>query len=67
MAAFWKLVPIPAAADWDALFTVERANFLDNIAKIFRRKCEFDSMREVPFIPKANGLALATTNHLSQS
>jgi hypothetical protein len=31
-------VSIPAAADWDASFTMERVNFLDNIAKAFLRK-----------------------------
>jgi len=32
------LVPTPAAADWDASFTMERVNSLDNIAKAFLRK-----------------------------
>jgi hypothetical protein len=36
------LASIPAAADRDASFTMERVNFLGNIAKAFRRKCEFD-------------------------
>src|SRR5262249_83878 len=31
-----------------------------------QRKCEFDQMREVPFVPKADGLALATS-HLARS
>jgi hypothetical protein len=60
------LVPTLAATDWDASFTVERVNFLDDIAKAIRRKCEFDQIREVPFVRKAGGLALAT-NHLAQS
>jgi hypothetical protein len=36
------LVPTPAAADWDAPFTMERINLLENTAKASRRKCEFD-------------------------
>ena len=60
------LVSIPAASDWDASFTVERINIWENAAKASRRKCEFDKMREVPFVPKAHDLALATS-HLVQS
>jgi hypothetical protein len=62
-------VSTPPAADWDASFTVERINLKQNAAKTFRRKCDFDHMREVPFILKANRLALATnaTSHLVQS
>src|SRR5262249_32828643 len=60
------LVPAPATAQWDALFTVERINLQENTAKASRRKCEFDQMREVPFVRKANDLALATS-HLPQS
>jgi hypothetical protein len=59
------LVSTPAAADWDASFTVECINFKENTAKASRRKCEFDQMREVPFIRKADDLALATS-HLAQ-
>jgi hypothetical protein len=39
---FLDLASILAAADWDASFTMERVNFLGDIAKAFRRKCEFD-------------------------
>ena len=60
------LVPTPAAADWDAPFTVEGVKFWENTAKVSRRKCEFDQMREVPFVRKADDLALATS-HLAQS
>src|SRR5262249_32946082 len=60
------LVPTPAAADWDAPFTVEGVKFWENTAKASRRKCEFDQMREVPFVRKADDLALATS-HLAQS
>src|SRR5215831_10201760 len=35
-------------------------------AKASRWKCEFDQIREVPFVPKADDLALATS-HLAQS
>jgi hypothetical protein len=59
------LVSTPAAADWDASFTVECINLKENTAKASRRKCEFDQMREVPFIRKADDLALATS-HLAQ-
>jgi hypothetical protein len=38
----------------------------ENAAKASRRKCELDHMREVPFVPKADDLALATS-HLVQS
>src|SRR5215472_6872212 len=61
------VVSTPAAADRDASFTMERVDFLDNIAKAFLRKCEFDKMREVPFGPKADGLPLVTATHLVQS
>jgi hypothetical protein len=60
------LVSTPAAADWDASFTVERINLSQNIAKAFQRKCEFDQMREVPFVRKPDELVLATS-HLAQS
>ena len=60
------LVSTPAAANWDAAFTVERINLQQNIAKAFRRKCEFDHMRKVPFVPKADDLALAMS-HPAQS
>ena len=60
------LVSIPAASDWDASFTVERINLWENAAKASRRKCELDQMREVPFVCKADDLALATS-HLAQS
>src|SRR5919204_6419930 len=60
------LVSIPAAADWDASFTVERINLQENTAKASRRQCELDKMREVPFVRKADDLALATS-HLAQS
>jgi hypothetical protein len=55
-----------AATDWDASFTVERINCQENTAKASRRKCEFDQMWEVPFVRKADDLALATS-HLAQS
>src|SRR5262249_33769396 len=58
------LVSIPAAADWDASFTVKCIN--ENTAKGSQRKCEFDHMREVPFVSKADDLALATS-HLAHS
>ena len=38
----------------------------ENAAKASRRKCELDQMREVPFVCKADDLALATS-HLAQS
>ena len=60
------LVPTPAAPDWDASFTVKRINLQDNAAKGSRRKCEFYQMRKVPFVHKADDLALATS-HLAQS
>src|SRR5262249_36832074 len=56
----------PAAAGRDAGFKMERLNLLANTAKASRRKCEFDQMREVPFVRKAGDLALATS-HLAQS
>jgi hypothetical protein len=59
-------VATSAAADWDASFTMERINLQENTAKAFWRKWEFDEMREVPFVPKADDLALATS-HLAQS
>jgi hypothetical protein len=40
--------------------TVERINLYQNIAKAFRRKYEFDQMREVPFVRKPDELAFAT-------
>jgi hypothetical protein len=48
---------------------VERINLWQNIAKAFPRKCEFDQVWEVPFVRKADKLALATnvTSHLAQS
>ena len=63
------LVSTPAASDWDASVTVERINLWQNIAKAFPRKCEFDQVWEVPFVRKADKLALATnvTSHLAQS
>jgi hypothetical protein len=60
------VVPTPAAADWDAPFTVERINLFENTAKAPRRKCEFDQMREVLFVREAGYFALATS-HLAQS
>jgi len=64
------LVPTPAAADWDASFTVERINLshqsLVRHCESLPAKCEFDQMREVLFVPKADHLALATS-HLVQS
>src|SRR5262249_20387577 len=60
------LISTPAAADRDASFTMERINLLENTAKASRRKCEVDQIREVPFVPKADDLALATS-HLAQS
>jgi hypothetical protein len=57
----FDLVSTPAAADWDASFTVERINLKENTAKASRRKCEFDKMREVPFVRKADDFALATS------
>jgi hypothetical protein len=60
---------VPAAADWDVSFTVERINFWKNTVKAFQRNYEFDQMREVPFIRTADKLALATDlrSHLVQS
>src|SRR5262249_32834561 len=46
------LVSTPATADRDASVTMERINLLENTAKAFRRKCEFDQMRKVPFVRK---------------
>src|SRR6516225_7516230 len=48
---------------------MERIHLQENTAKAFRRKCEFDQVREVPFVRKADKLALATnvTSHLVQS
>jgi hypothetical protein len=46
----FDFVSTPAATDWDASFTVERINCQENTAKAFRRKCEFDEMREVSFV-----------------
>jgi hypothetical protein len=66
MELLFSLVSTPAAADWDASFTVERINLWENVAKASRRKCEFDQMREVPFVRKADDLALATS-HLAQN
>src|SRR5262245_23380080 len=60
------LVSTPAAADRDVLFTMESINLLENTAKAFRRKCEFDQIREVPFVREAGDFALATS-HLDQS
>src|SRR5262245_58637450 len=60
------LVPAPATSHWDASVTVERINLYENTAKASRRKCEFDQMREVPFVRKADDLAFATS-HLAQS
>src|SRR5262249_21341918 len=60
------LVSTPAAADRDASFTMERINLLENTAKASRRKCEFDQIREVPFVRKAGHSALAE-RHLAQS
>src|SRR6516162_10352765 len=40
-------------------------NLWENTAKASRRKCEFDQMREVPFVRKADDLAFATS-HLAQ-
>jgi hypothetical protein len=53
----------------DASFTMERINLLENTAKAFRRKCEFDQMRKVPFVRKPDKFAFATnvTSHLAQS
>jgi len=59
---WFDLVSTPAAADWDASFTMERINLLENTAKASRRKCEFDQIREVPFVRKADDLALATSH-----
>ena len=59
------IVSTPASADRDASFTMERINLLENTAKASRRKCEFDQIREVPFVRKAGDLALATS-HLAQ-
>src|SRR5215831_9275977 len=59
------LVSTPAAADWDASFTMESINLLENTAKASRRKCEFDQMREVLFVRQADDLTLATS-HLAQ-
>src|SRR6516165_6523553 len=56
------LVSTPAAADWDASFTVERINLQQNIAKAFRRKCEFDQMREVPFVRMPDQFAFARSH-----
>src|SRR5262249_22725058 len=61
-----NLVSASAPADWDASFTMERINLKQNTPKAFRRNCEFDQIREVPFVPKADDLALATS-HLAQS
>jgi len=58
----FDFVSTPAATDWDASFTVERINCQENTAKASRRKCEFDQMWEVPFIPKAEDLALARSH-----
>jgi hypothetical protein len=60
------LVPAPAAADRNALFPVERVKLWEGTAKAFRWNCEFDQMWEVPFVPKADDLALAMS-HLAQS
>jgi hypothetical protein len=60
------LVSTPAATDRDASFTMERVNLLENTAKASRRKCEFDQIREIPFVRKADDLALATS-HFPQS
>jgi hypothetical protein len=60
------LVSTPAAADWDASFTVECINLKENTAKASRRKYEFDRMREVPLIHIPSDLGL-TTAHLPQS
>src|SRR5262249_51232300 len=46
----FDFVSTPGATDWDASFTVERINCQENTAKAFRRKCEFDEMREVSFV-----------------
>ena len=48
---------------------MERINLLENTAKAFRRKCEFDQMRKVPFVRKPDKFAFATnvTSHLVQS
>jgi hypothetical protein len=59
---WFDLVSTPAAADRDASFTMERINLLENTAKASRRKCEFDQIREVPFVRKADDLALATSH-----
>ena len=56
------LVSTPAAANWDAAFTVERINLQQNIAKAFRRKCEFDHMREVPFVRMPDEFAFARSH-----
>jgi len=44
------LVSTPAAADWDASVTAKSINLGKNTAKGSQRKCEFDHIREVPFI-----------------
>src|SRR5215472_8853115 len=56
------IVSTPASADRDASFTMERINLLENTAKASGRKCEFDQKREVPFVRKADDLALATSH-----
>jgi hypothetical protein len=63
---WFDLVSTAATADRDASFTMERINLLENTAKAFRRKCEFDQVREVPFVREAGDFALATS-HLDQS
>jgi hypothetical protein len=57
--------PRADSADWDAPLTVEGVKLQENTAKASRRKCEFDQMREVPFVRKADDLALARS-HLAQ-
>jgi hypothetical protein len=60
------LVPTPAASDWDAPFTVKGVELQENAAEASWRKYGFDQMRKVPFVTKADDLALATS-HLAQS
>jgi hypothetical protein len=64
---WFDLVSTPAAADRDVSFTMESINLLENTAKASRRKCEFDQIREVPFICKADDFALGAASHLDQS
>jgi hypothetical protein len=44
------------------LVPVERVKLEEGPAKAFRRNSEFDQVREVPFVRKANDLALATSH-----